>query len=131
ALRRELLAGFAALPEAPGDADLRAIFGSMADGRAKLYVTWRLLALRKAREALFADGAYAPLRTGGDRARHAIAFARRRGKETAITVAPRLAATLGVQAGELPCGAIWGDTRVEIPFLGAEAELRDAITGRV
>jgi (1->4)-alpha-D-glucan 1-alpha-D-glucosylmutase len=87
--------------------------------------------LRKAREALFADGAYAPLRTSGERARHAIAFARRRGKEAAITVAPRLVASLGAPAGELPCGALWGDTRVEIPFLDAQAQLRDAITGRV
>jgi len=132
ARRRALLAEFAALPEAPGEAELRAIFAASTDGRAKLYVTWRLLALRRAREALFADGAYAPLHTGGDRARHAIAFARRRGKETAITVAPRLAATLGASApGEMPCGAIWGDTRVEIPFLGDGAQLRDAITGRV
>jgi len=132
ARRRALLAEFAALPEAPGEAELRAIFAASTDGRAKLYVTWRLLGLRRAREALFADGAYAPLHTGGDRARHAIAFARRRGKETAITVAPRLAATLGASApGEMPCGAIWGDTRVEIPFLGYGAELRDAITGRV
>jgi len=129
--RRALLAELAALPDAPDEAALREIFMASADGRAKLYLTWRLLALRKAREALFADGAYAPLRTSGERARHAIAFARRRGRETVVTVAPRLVATLGVPAGGLPCGAIWGDTRVEIPFLGPEAELRDAVTGRV
>ena len=30
----------------------------------------------------------------------------------------------------LPCGAIWGDARVELPFLEEGAVLRDAITGR-
>ena len=36
-----------------------------------------------------------------------------------------------VWGNSMPCGAIWNDTRVEIPFLADGTELRDAITGRV
>jgi (1->4)-alpha-D-glucan 1-alpha-D-glucosylmutase len=131
AARRSLLEGFAALPEAPGDAALGAIFAASLDGRAKLYVMWRLLALRQARPAIFLEGTYAPLRTGGSRARHAIAYARRHGKDHAIMVVPRLAGSLGLKEGELPCGpSIWADTRVEVPFAARDAELVDVITGR-
>jgi (1->4)-alpha-D-glucan 1-alpha-D-glucosylmutase len=131
AVRRSLLDEFTALAEAPDAAALDAIFGASLDGRAKLYVMWRLLALRRARPALFLEGTYAPLRTGGSHARHAVAYARRHGKDYAITVVPRLVASLGVKEGELPCGAsTWADTRVEIPFAPRDAQLVDAITGR-
>ncbi len=131
ALRLRLLDELAALPERPDDAMLREAFGDARVGRGKLYVTWRLLQLRRAREELFRTGAYAALRVVGEKARHVVAFARRHGREASITVVPRLVATLGAGVGTLPCGAgIWGDTRVELPFLAPEATLRDTITGR-
>ncbi len=37
---------------------------------------------------------------------------------------------LGVKTGELPCGAIWEDTRIELPFVAEGAALRDVVTGR-
>jgi len=130
-VRRGLLDRLSALPEAPGDAQLREVFTSSADGRAKLYLMWRLLRLRHEREALFLEGAYVPLHTSGTHARHAVAYARRHGKQAVVTVVPRLVATLGLEPGELPCGtAVWGDTRVDAPFLAADAELRDVVTGR-
>ena len=129
ALREKLLAQVSALGETPGAA-LDAVFGDLADGRAKLYLVWRLLQLRAAREALFRDGGYTAVRTTGSRARHAIAFARRHEGEICVTVAPRLMVGLGVATGQLPCGAIWADTRIELPFAGADARLRDVVTGR-
>jgi (1->4)-alpha-D-glucan 1-alpha-D-glucosylmutase len=49
------------------------------DGRAKLYVTWRLLTLRREMPGLFTTGDYLPIEfTGG------FAFARRQGDRTAI-----------------------------------------------
>ncbi|HSN21270.1 MAG TPA: malto-oligosyltrehalose synthase, partial [Usitatibacter sp.] len=128
--RRELLDSLAALPDAPDEGRLREIFTASADGRAKLYVMWRLLALRKAREALFLEGDYTPVRTTGSHARHVLAFARRRGKACSVTIVPRLVATLGVKTAELPCGTIWGDTRVELPFIASDAQPRDVISGR-
>ncbi|HET7548595.1 MAG TPA: malto-oligosyltrehalose synthase, partial [Usitatibacter sp.] len=128
--RRKMLDALCALPEAPDEAQLREIFTASVDGRAKLYVMSRLLRLRQAHEALFVEGSYAPLRTSGTHARHVVAYARRRGKECAVTVVPRLVGALGVKTGELPCGEMWGDTRVEIPFLAADAQVRDVLTGR-
>ena len=131
ALRLRLLDELAALPERPDDAMLREAFGDARVGRGKLYVTWRLLQLRRAREELFRTGAYAALRVVGEKARHVVAFARRHGREASITVVPRLVATLGAGVGTLPCGAgIWGDTRVELPFLAPDAIVLDTITGR-
>jgi hypothetical protein len=35
-----------------------------------------------------------------------------------------------VRPGQLPCGATWEDTRIEMPFLEAGTRLTDVITGR-
>jgi (1->4)-alpha-D-glucan 1-alpha-D-glucosylmutase len=128
--RRELLASLEALgPNAPAEA-LGDIFRNLEDGRAKLYVMWRLLQLRREREALFRDGGYMAIRTTGEHARHALAFARRNGKEVSITVVPRLMVGLGIEPGALPCGpGVWGDTRVELPFLAEGDVLRNVLTG--
>jgi len=47
-----------------------------------------------------------------------------------ITVVPRLTVGLGVKPGGLPCGAIWENTRIELPFLEAAPKLREIISGR-
>ena len=47
------------------------------DGRLKMWVIWRALGLRRERPELFARGEYVPIIVGGDRARHAVAYARR------------------------------------------------------
>jgi len=95
-------------------------------------VTWRLLQLRRAREVFFRDAGYTPVRSTGERAIHALAYARRLGKETVVAVIPRLMATLGMQPGQLPVGpGVWGDTRIDLPFVEDGTELRDALTGEV
>src|SRR5206468_38177 len=78
----------------------------------------------------FREGGYTALRVTGEHARHAIAFARRRGRDASITVVPRLMHGLGLQPGALPVGIVWDDARVELPFLEEGDVLRDAITGR-
>ncbi len=130
-VRRALLDRLSALPDAPDGSQLRELFTASSDGRAKLYLMWRLLRLRRQREALFLEGGYVPLHTTGTHARHAIAFARRHGRQSVVTVVPRLVASLGLEPGALPCGAgVWADTRVDVPFLAADAGLRDVVTGR-
>jgi (1->4)-alpha-D-glucan 1-alpha-D-glucosylmutase len=129
ALREKLLGEVSALGDVPG-AELDRVFGELDDGRAKLYLMWRLLHLRASREALFREGGYTAVRTTGTHSRHAVAFARRRAGEVCVTVAPRLLVGLGVKTGELPCGAIWGDARIEIPFVAEGTVLRDVVTGR-
>jgi (1->4)-alpha-D-glucan 1-alpha-D-glucosylmutase len=73
-------------------------------GIAKLWLTHKTLALRRARPALFGPyAAYEPLTASGQRAKHVVAFVRGGG---AITVVPRLVVGLGSQ---------WKDTALAFP----------------
>jgi (1->4)-alpha-D-glucan 1-alpha-D-glucosylmutase len=65
---------------------VRALLGSWRDGRIKMFVTWRLLQLRKEFPNTFLDGAYRRLTAGGKRASSIVAYARDR----IVVVAPRL-----------------------------------------
>jgi len=127
-----MLAQLEALPGGSGlDAPLRAMLEAIHDGRAKLYVSWRLLHLRKAKEQLFLHGGYTAVHASGSRARHVIAFARRHGGESTITVAPRLIGGLDLAPGELPCGeTVWRDTRIALPFFKDGTVLHDVLSGR-
>jgi (1->4)-alpha-D-glucan 1-alpha-D-glucosylmutase len=58
-------------------------------GHLKLAWTRRLLRMRMECAGVFADGDYAPLGVSGPHRDHFIAFARRRGREAVITLAPR------------------------------------------
>jgi (1->4)-alpha-D-glucan 1-alpha-D-glucosylmutase len=102
----------------------------MEDGRIKQFVTWRALELRREREALFRDGAYAPLAVDGAHADHACAFARVLGGDCIVAVASRLACTLMRGETLVPVGAeVWGDTRILLASLPPQREWRDALTG--
>jgi (1->4)-alpha-D-glucan 1-alpha-D-glucosylmutase len=82
----------------------------------KLQLIARLLAVRRAHPALFADGDYVPLAVSGARSAHVLAFARTAGDETlvcatALHCAPPLA---GREAPIVP-GDWWEDTRIAMP----------------
>jgi len=86
------------------------------DGRIKLYLVRRALALRRERAALFEHGEYRPLAVRGARAGHAFAFARCHQGQVAVTVVPRGNAALLAGGAPAPIGAaVWGDTRVALP----------------
>jgi (1->4)-alpha-D-glucan 1-alpha-D-glucosylmutase len=134
--RRSLLAelgGIAALPER-GPA-LRTLLASAPDGRAKFWATWRALQWRSANEAMLKQTHYLPLEVRGECARHVIAFARRAGPRWLVVIGTRLFASLGLRAGDLPIGPVWGDTSVHWPAADAAAAaargdwLVDAIGG--
>jgi (1->4)-alpha-D-glucan 1-alpha-D-glucosylmutase len=130
ALREKALAAVEALGDAPGDKLATEVLANIRDGRSKLYVLWRLLQLRKSREQLYTVGTYTAVRTSGEKGKHVVAFARRAGSEVGITVAPRLLASLGVRQGQLPCdAALWGGTRIEVPFVKDGTTLRNVMTG--
>jgi (1->4)-alpha-D-glucan 1-alpha-D-glucosylmutase len=92
---------------------------------AKLLVTHRLLALRRAQPELFTRGSYRPLVVHGSRAAHAIAFARSINGRHAVTVASRLTLTW---TSRNPA-EWWGDTSVQLPDDMGTGRWRDAITG--
>ena len=131
ALRRDRLASIASLVEqgATGEA-LRALFTAPFDGRAKLFVLARGLALRREHAALFAYGDYRPLRVTGRHAEHVVAFARTHANEGIVAVAGRLFASLGVAAGQLPVGALWEDTALQLPLAPQGAAWHDALRGQ-
>jgi (1->4)-alpha-D-glucan 1-alpha-D-glucosylmutase len=89
-----------------------------------------MLALRRDRPELFATGDYHPVAVAGARSRHLVAYARRFGQRGIVAVAGRLFASLGPAPGELPVGeAAWGDAAVDLSWLPAGLELRNALTG--
>ena len=81
----------------------------LEDGTLKLYLTSRLLRLRRDDGAAFRSGAYAPLSVDGLHAERVLAFRRGSGGAARIVLVPRLTAALGAGA---PVGDRWGDTRL-------------------
>ena len=108
------------------------MLASLPDGRAKLYVTWKLLQLRREREALFLHGGYTAVHSAGARARHLVAFARRHGGEAVVTVAAAARRRARHRARRAAvrrrrCGATRGSA---LPFLKDGTVLRDVLSGR-
>ncbi|HEX3176795.1 MAG TPA: malto-oligosyltrehalose synthase [Methylomirabilota bacterium] len=103
------------------------LFSKPEDARVKLFLVREALALRRARPALFATGAYRALEARGELAEHVCAFARMGDDAAAITVVPRLLARRGSDA--TPLGAeFWHDTAVALPAdLGRR--FRNVLTG--
>jgi (1->4)-alpha-D-glucan 1-alpha-D-glucosylmutase len=109
---------------------VRTLMETAADGRIKLYITWKTLDFRRKRTDLFQDGDYVPLVVSGPKAEHLCAFARHAGNVWTVVVAPRLFARLLEAAeGSFPVGqAVWKDTRVEMPS-GSEGDYLNILTG--
>ena len=94
------------------------------DGRVKLALVRRALALRQHAAALFAQGEYLPLEVEGEHADRVIAFARHAGSAYVIVIASRLAEALLSKDGDVPLvdADRWGDTAVILPdALGSRA----------
>jgi (1->4)-alpha-D-glucan 1-alpha-D-glucosylmutase len=123
--RRRQLLGELVARFGGGEADRHA-FAELAaqwrDGREKLFLQWRTLALRAARPDLFCGAEYVPLATAGSHANRICAFARRQGEAWIATVVPRLVLALANEAGAIN----WADTTVTLP----EARWRDALANR-
>jgi (1->4)-alpha-D-glucan 1-alpha-D-glucosylmutase len=112
----EEMRAVAALADAPARAAaLRALLVGAVDGRAKFWVTWRALQLRRDAEAMLRDAEYLPLEVRGSAAEHVVAFARRGASRWLVVVATRLAALLQPRVGEAPLGEDWSDTAIVWP----------------
>jgi len=128
--RSRMLAG---LERAAGDdgALPRSLLESLPDGRAKLFLTWKALQLRRDHEELFRDGEYLPLRVTGEHAANVCAFARRHRGALAVTIVPRLYLRLLGEREEPPLGpGVWDDTAVELPKqLETPVAMRNVLDG--
>jgi (1->4)-alpha-D-glucan 1-alpha-D-glucosylmutase len=100
-----------------------------ADGRIKLYLTRRTLALRAAYPDLFAGGEYLPLTASGEHANHVVAFARRYKDQEIVVVVPRLTLILAGGEERAPLGTIWSDTRLELAHSEAGVRYRECFSG--
>jgi (1->4)-alpha-D-glucan 1-alpha-D-glucosylmutase len=102
------------------------ILENLSDGRAKLHVIARGLALRRERPELFYGPAYTPLYADDGREENVCAFMLSLNKQRIIAVAPRLFAGL-MQEGDLaPLGErAWGESRIPVP----EGRYLNVLTG--
>ena len=100
------------------------LLGHWQDGRVKLALLWRVLALRQARPELFARGRYEFLETSGERSDHICAFARGDAGDQIIVAVPRLVAALEAQPD-------WGNTSITLPAGHAGRRWQNILTGAV
>jgi (1->4)-alpha-D-glucan 1-alpha-D-glucosylmutase len=103
-LRREML-------QTLGKVRPEELLAGWADGRIKLFLTQRVLQLRRNHAELFASGNYVPAQTSGMYRDSAVSFARQLDQYWILVIAPRLTARIGFP----PVGERWGDTVLEIP----------------
>ena len=123
------LRALAALPDDELPARLAQLAEAMDDGRIKLYLTWRALALRRDDPCLFRAGGYLPLLAEGTWADCVCAYARRFDDHAVIVVAPRFWSRLeqGDEAGAVDATR-WADTVLPLPEEWAEARFVNAFT---
>ena len=84
-----------------------------ADGRLKLWLTFRLLDLRRQWPAFFRQADYQPLTVSGSRQEHVIAFTRSSSEMTLVVATGRLYSQLLGRQLSFPSGGIWRNTAVE------------------
>ena len=118
--RQQALEGLQALGQSAGKARVKAVrelLDSLEDGRAKLYLTWQTLLLRRHYPEWISAGDYVPLNVSGLRSDHLCTYARVYREQALIVVAPRWFSRLVATAdSNLPLGpTVWGDTCVELP----------------
>ena len=107
------------------------LLSTAVDGRIKLYITARLLRLRRDREALFQSAAYNPLTPVGTRAAALCAFDRRLNDQR-LTVAACIRPVGCTNAREVPpLGSdSWKETFLPLTDLPPEATFTEVLTGR-
>jgi (1->4)-alpha-D-glucan 1-alpha-D-glucosylmutase len=100
----------------PDPARLAAWCAAPEDDMLKLYLTSRLLHLRRDDAPLFAQGSCEMLRAEGEHVGNVVAFRRSHGRESVLTIVARYTRSLGADP---PVGAAWGDTRLLIGGSGS------------
>jgi (1->4)-alpha-D-glucan 1-alpha-D-glucosylmutase len=115
AAREQMLESLAALAKRPQLASAaHALAASALDGRAKMWLIWRTLELRRGQPDVFCFGQYVPLHAHGAQANHVVAFMRRHGGKAMITIAGRLWMKLGAGVEIVPTGKqVWADTAID------------------
>ena len=109
---------------------LQELLNRIEDGRAKLYLTWKALGLRRQHPRIFSNGQYLSLEPQGLKADHICAFARRLEDREVLVAATRWFARLAGDSDRLPLGSpFWDDTWVEGPEGMQVRSYRNVLTG--
>ena len=115
-------------PQARAAEDAARLLDTWEDGRVKLWVTFRALALRRQHEAWLARAGYLPLTTTGTHAERVCAYARSGEGRLLVTVVPRLWMAMVPESDAWPLGRErWRDTALALPAHGSR--WRNALTG--
>jgi (1->4)-alpha-D-glucan 1-alpha-D-glucosylmutase len=109
--------------------DPHSLLSMLSDGRAKLHIIRRGLAVRRAHPMLFHGGRYVPIYADSGREENIVAFALVRSGAAVMPVAPRLFAGLMQEGEAAPIGErIWGEASLVLPN-ELQGELQDVLTG--
>lgn len=110
----------------------RELLKSREDGRAKLYLIWKILALRARLPLLFQEGDYSPLVAQGEKVDHLCAFARRYEDAVMLSIAPRWFVRLLGSEDTLPLGeTLWGETWIEVPEWNENKSYMNVLTEEI
>lgn len=108
---------------------LRGMVETPGDGRAKLYLIWKLLEFRRDHEALFRDGDYQPLSGEGERAEELCGFVRTHNDQQLISLTPRLFVQLTGDLPGPPLGKeVWGETLIQAPAVKGNQSYRNLLS---
>jgi (1->4)-alpha-D-glucan 1-alpha-D-glucosylmutase len=109
--------------------DPQVMLETLSDGRAKLHIIRRGLAVRREHPTLFHGGRYVALHADEGREENICAFALSRNGNAVIAVAPRLFSKLMAEGDAAPLGErTWGDAGIALPE-GMPREFRNVLTG--
>ncbi len=102
-----------------GDSDPGELLETWETGAVKMWLTAKLLDIRKSREALFQNGSYQPLAAEGPRQENICAFARRHDTKTLVVITPRLVSRWSLSP-HFPLGErVWAETLLPAPVSAA------------
>lgn len=120
-------------------ADDNFIFNDMLehieDGRAKLFLIWKTLTLRRHMPRVFVQGNYLALKIKGKHVEHICAFIRQRHEDMVLVAVSRWFAILATESNsDFPESAsfnplIWEDTWIRLPEMTTNSAYRNALTG--
>ncbi len=94
---------------------IKELLSTKEDGRIKLFLIYKALAVRQKHRRLFENGNYIPIETEGKYKDNIITFAREHKPLWSVTIAPRYLTGV-VDEGTYPLGTkVWDDTHIILP----------------
>lgn len=101
---------------------------TLNNGALKLYLMVKVLKFRGSHQDLFARGRYIPLKAGGEKEEHLIAYARCNAETCLVVITSRF--FLKLKEIESPVDHVWKGSFIELPQEFAEGNYQDLLTGR-